>query len=514
MVNNTATPDATYVWYLDGGEVVDSSQSVNLLLSDFTGFADGLFDFYATAITIDGCISDPSVSTSVQLNTIPEETAAVMSDTSLCVGDEVQLFANTLIQSTGEWTLISGPSEDILIETPTEAISEVSGTMANNTYGFLWSLSNGACVNFSEDSLFISINEAEQAYAGIDTLLCDGDPVVLNATLPISGTGSWSQTAVQESFLVNIDNPSNPGTTVSGVGVRPGNTYVFTWTVESECGSDEDKVFITISDNDPNAGIDQIACNDDGEAQLIALTPAEGSAGQWSSVGNTLIFTNRDSAETMVSNLSIGDNIVLWTLDEGFCGASSVDTVIINYQNNPVAFDDEKTVEFAIETLVNVLLNDETPPNSYINIVSEPANGTATIIGDSTIAYLPTPSFIGTDILIYEVCSDGCECAEAMLRFIVGEDAECEAPNIITPNDDGVNDTFTVPCLVSLDEYPKSQVFIFNRWGDEVYRSPVPYLNNWDGTFNGEELPADTYFYVVDFGNGEEPLNGYLLIQR
>jgi gliding motility-associated-like protein len=61
---------------------------------------------------------------------------------------------------------------------------------------------------------------------------------------------------------------------------------------------------------------------------------------------------------------------------------------------------------------------------------------------------------------------------------------------------------------------PNSRVSIFNRWGDEVYRSPVPYPNDWSGTFNGEDLPVDTYFYILDLGDGSQPIAGYLMIQR
>jgi hypothetical protein len=46
-------------------------------------------------------------------------------------------------------------------------------------------------------------------------------------------------------------------------------------------------------------------------------------------------------------------------------------------------------------------------------------------------------------------------------------------------------------------------VLIFNRWGDEVYPlGDIPYESDWNGTFDGEELPADTYFYVIDLGDG------------
>jgi len=101
-----------------------------------------------------------------------------------------------------------------------------------------------------------------------------------------------------------------------------------------------------------------------------------------------------------------------------------------------------------------------------------------------------------------------------VLRIRIGEEVQCDAPNIISPNNDGVNDAFIIPCLLNEEEYPNSQLMIFNRWGDEVYRSPVPYPNDWEGTFNGADLPVDTYFYVLKLGDGSEPLTGFLLIQR
>jgi len=277
---------------------------------------------------------------------------------------------------------------------------------------------------------------------------------------------------------------------------------------------EEDNVFITISDNDPFAGPNQFVCDDIGIATLLAKEPADGSTGQWSSPDALLMFSDPDDFSSSVANLQVGDNFLIWTLDGGFCGDSSRDTVIINYQRNPVAVDDVVSIEFAIETRVNVLLNDLVPPNSFIQIISGPMNGSARVVGDSTFVYQPGINFIGEDRLVYEVCSDACECDQAVVILRVGEDAQCEAPNIITPNGDGINDTFTVPCLLNEGDFPDSQVSIFNRWGDEVFRSGKPYRNNWNGTYNGEDLPADTYFYIIHFGDGRPPQAGFLLIQR
>lgn len=508
----SATPNAVYTWYYNG-DTVGSTQSLNLQISDFSPYGSGTHTFTVEAAA-NGCISDPSPPTSAELNVIPIERANAGEDASFCIGNPIQLNAAPPVNSTGQWTTILGSPPGINILAPGDPRSEIGGLDGGSDYIFVWSLSNGACRNFSRDSVRIAVGQAEDAVVGEDRLLCAGDEIVLDAMAPPSGQGEWIQSEIQSEFSVFIDDPLAPNSTVGGPGVRPGNTYVFTWVVNSECGRDSADVFITISDNNPDAGEDQVACNDFGDAVLEAEEPAESSAGRWSSPDPALLFSNRSSRTATVSNLAIGDNIVVWTLDGGFCGASSRDTVIINYQQNPVAVDDQLSVEFAIEALLDVLENDDTPPNSFITIVEGPSRGAAKVLSDSQLSYLPDPDFIGRDQLTYEVCSEGCECDRAVVEFLVGEDVQCEAPSIITPNGDGINDTFIVPCLLNEMEFPESQVQIFNRWGDEVFRSRKPYQNNWDGTYNGEELPADTYFYIVTFGDGRPPMNGYLMIQR
>ncbi|MCB9052791.1 MAG: gliding motility-associated C-terminal domain-containing protein [Lewinellaceae bacterium] len=508
----TATPGATYTWYYNG-DMIGNTQSLNFQISDFSPYGSGQHAFTVEAAT-NNCISDPSPPTVAELDIIPIERANAGVDTSFCIGNPIQLSAQTPVNSTGEWSPVLGSPPGIAILTPGSPQSPIDGLNPGNNYFFVWALSNGGCRNFSTDTVRIAVNKAEDAIVGQDRLFCAGDEVLLEAAAPPNGQGLWVQSEIQSEFSVVIDDELDPNTTVSGPGVRPGNTYVFTWVVNSECGSDSADVFITISDNKPDAGGDQIACNDFGDAQLEAVEPAEGSTGRWSSPNPDLLFTNRNNRMTTVSNLVVGNNLVVWTLDDGFCGLSSRDTAIINYRENPIAANDQLSVEFAIETMINVLSNDDTPPNSFINILSGPSRGIARVLGDSMVSYLPDADFIGRDQLTYEVCSESCECAQAVVEFFVGEDVKCEAPSVITPNGDGINDTFIVPCLLNETEFPESQVQIFNRWGDEVYRSRTPYDNNWDGTYNGEELPADTYFYIITFGDGRPPMNGYLLIQR
>ncbi len=87
-------------------------------------------------------------------------------------------------------------------------------------------------------------------------------------------------------------------------------------------------------------------------------------------------------------------------------------------------------------------------------------------------------------------------------------------PELFTPNNDGKNDTFEIK---NLELYPKNSILIFNRWGNKVFEAS-PYLNNWDGRnhfgirVGGDKLPAGTYFYILNLGNGKEPKKGYIYL--
>jgi len=84
-------------------------------------------------------------------------------------------------------------------------------------------------------------------------------------------------------------------------------------------------------------------------------------------------------------------------------------------------------------------------------------------------------------------------------------------PDIITPyNDDPFNDTWIIQ---GIEFYPDAVVEVFNRWGKRVFYS-VGYDTEWDGTFNGEELPMDSYHYVIDLKNGKKPYIGNITIVK
>lgn len=507
---NSTTNNAQYIWSSPNG-ILDTTSATSLDISSFENYADGINPFTVKAL-LGQCLSPSSQAFNAVINKIPESTAFAGQDFSICETADINLKGDAPSIGTGRWSLVSmDTAGTVSITNPTMSTTAVNGLLGNQVYTFRWTLSNGACTNYSSDEVTLTVNKDEDAFAGDDQIACASVGVQLDA-MPVSGNGFWTQPEAQSLFGVSLQDPTNPKTIVTGL--QAGNLYSFTWNVQGSCGNERDDVLVLISDPNPFAGPDIVACNEEGFAQLDADTPTDGSVGTWYALDDQVRISNNQSPSATVTDLRPGVFEFVWEMDNGTCGDDSRDTVKVFFKNNPIARPESFTIGFGEAQNIDLLANDELPEGSFVNIIQMPAHGSLSEIGPGVYTFQPTFDFVGTDRILYEICSEGCECMMAEATLIIGQDAQCEIPSIITPNNDGVNDQFIVPCLFDQIRYPESQVTIINRWGDEVFRSPRPYRNDWDGTYNGENLPVGTYFYIVDFGTGEKPRSSFFMIQR
>ena len=262
------------------------------------------------------------------------------------------------------------------------------------------------------------------------------------------------------------------------------------------------------------------------QVDVSAIVP-EIATGSWSVLdpNNSAAVINPNSAETTVNNLERGVTQLVWSLDNGICGVVSMDTLAISFNVPPDAVND--TFNIGVNEILDLGLirNDDlkaTDVNIYINTPLELgetqrnfeeiefANNLDTL---SRFTYFAGENVVGTEVFEYEICNQECPdlCATATVFIKIGEDVDCEAPNLVTPNNDGDNDAFIVPCLAN---HPGSAITFFNRWGDEVFRSDN-YQNDWQGTYQGEQLPTGTYYYLLEVNDASGTvLNGFLFLQR
>jgi gliding motility-associated-like protein len=69
-------------------------------------------------------------------------------------------------------------------------------------------------------------------------------------------------------------------------------------------------------------------------------------------------------------------------------------------------------------------------------------------------------------------------------------------PKFFTPNGDGFNETWNIVHLANSN--PNAAILIFDRYG-KVLKQISPLGEGWNGTFNGQPLPSNDYWFTVDY---------------
>lgn len=513
------TPGSQYFWLNETGDTIAGPlNSVSVTFNNLnTVFSPGVHTFRAFAWR-NGCDSEISNALTIHFDTIPDNTAYAGPDGPVCTAQTIMLAATPPASGTGLWSQLGTPA--VTINSPGSPTSSVTGMNPGNVYQFIWSLSSGGCMNYSRDTVTLAAQALELPNAGEDQFYCTKTGIQLNATQGQMVSGVWSQPASQAGLGIQIDSTSKPNTTISGAGLTPGNTYFFYWSMgNAGCGTQVDEVAIHIFSQKPNAGADQFLCNNQDCTLLDASNLAAFEYGVWTNVTPGITFTTPSSDQTTICGLQPGPNILVWTINNGICSANSRDTVVVNFELFPTANTDAVEVLFGTAATFNVLSNDVVPSQFSVEITVDPVHGRIVENpGIGTYVYQPNSNFSGIDQLEYEICNLRCPeaCSYTTVVFNTTGPGDCFLPNIITPNQDNLNDAFIIPetCLAGGEGKVDVEVTIFNQWGDQVFHA-LPYTNDWEGTYNGNPLPAGTYFYVVQFSDPLfEPKKGFLILQR
>lgn len=104
---------------------------------------------------------------------------------------------------------------------------------------------------------------------------------------------------------------------------------------------------------------------------------------------------------------------------------------------------------------------------------------------------------------------NGCQNTDEV-TITVEDDFKLLIYNVITPDENGQNDYWEIE---NIDYYPQAKVQIFNRWGEKVYEK-TGYTNDWQGTYNNDQLPDGSYYYIISFPDTDFHYKGSITLLR
>jgi gliding motility-associated-like protein len=429
----------------------------------------------------------------------------------------------------------------VVVDTPacvgspiTFHISNMSDYSANLNFSFDWAQDGNSLAN-NNDTLLIAAAALSQQGAYTVTITADGCsavstalPLVINdlpaAPQPTANTPCEGETL---SLVTNIQDNSR--------------TYAYQWSGPNGFAATTDTArFVNASQ--AQAGVytvlitDNFTCTATATVSVtVAPTPQAASlsyntplcldelleltdtntyviapiAYNWTLPDNST--TSTTVPQLILSAANAGTYTMVVNMNNCFSPASSI---LVDYEAVPVANDDILTLPFRDSVRnINIAANDIATAYN-ISILTQPRYGNATINSDGTLNYVGGYSAFGNDTLTYLICNANCpnSCDTAQVIIQITADFECYIPDAISPNGDGINDIWNIRCL---HEYPNREVVIYSRWGNLVYEGNG---NDFDGLFNGQNLPDGTYFYIIKLNSTQyvpnDEIKGYLIINR
>ncbi|MCB9230085.1 MAG: gliding motility-associated C-terminal domain-containing protein [Bacteroidia bacterium] len=308
--------------------------------------------------------------------------------------------------------------------------------------------------------VLVTENPLPDVSIGPDQSICAGDTAVFTSS-PSFPVYLWSN-----------------GSTQSSIAVTQAGGYALSVRDSNGC-SGADTAFVTVNPNPViSIGNDQEFC--EGTSTVI-LSPGNGFASYtWSGGETTPSVTVTSSGLYFVSVTDVN----------GCSAVSNLVTITIN--------------PLPAAPVVTALGTDLTtdPAATYQWYLDG-----SLIIGANSQSYTPQSSGNYT-VLITD--QNGCMAQSGNFEVIF-EITKDDIYNGISPNGDGINDFFVIG---NIERFPDNELVITNRYGSEVFRS-TGYTNTWQGRGpDGQSLPDGAYFYVLDLKNGQEPMTGFLQINR
>jgi gliding motility-associated-like protein len=222
---------------------------------------------------------------------------------------------------------------------------------------------------------------------------------------------------------------------------------------------------------------------------------------------NTGFYGNDTFCVVVCSNIGICDTaqIIMTNVD-----------CIIQAVDEPCDLD---TTIMNVPITLDVLANDILPwaADTTVSLLTLPVNGSAVVNHSNTVTYTPNTNYKGNEQFSYVVCAVTgsyiyCDTANICIT-VVDTTQPCYIPNAFSPNGDGTNDVYKIPCN---ERSPKATLRIFDRWGVEVWFSEGAYMNDWGGkNKQGTELPDGTYYIIYEYNDGTGKREAkFVVIQR
>ena len=472
----TTAMGTTIKWY--------SAATGGIVVANPTLNSVGTVTYYAEAVTdASGCFSTSRTAVVLTINPRPVNPISGGNQTVCTNGTTTQTLTATASGSSITWyTAATGGN---LVSSPTQ--------VGVGTVTYYAESSNGLCISFARTAVTLTIVGVVPNPIAADQTVCSNGNSNQTLTATASGNTITWYTALTGGSIV-----ANP--TQVGVGSA---TYYAESSVGNCTSAARTRVILTITaipDVPTVLSTVQPTCSASSGTITINL-----QANIEYSIGNGFQQSN------VFQNLAPGNyTISVRFLNNTACPVNAAAIQRINAVPATIQFD------VAGECVSNdYILTAKSIANSYdaatVEYIWKDENGqqvgtNSSELNVSRVLASKTNQIVYplTYTLTIKSSVTGCETTKSVLINGI----YCNIQKGISPDGNGSNE------FLDLSLMDVRNLEIFNRYGLKVY-SMTNYKNQWKGQTNkGEELPSATYYYVIQFNNGQTKTGWIYLIRE
>ncbi|TDP60205.1 T9SS type B sorting domain-containing protein [Flavobacterium dankookense] len=388
---------------------------------------------------------------------------------------------------------------------PTISTNGISGTWSpalNNLQTTVYTFAPTAGQCASSTTLTITVNPAITPIFSAMNPICSGATLSALPTISTNGiSGTWSpalnnlQTTVYTFLPTAAQCATSTGLTIT---VNPLVTPTFS-SINPICSGATLSALQTVSTNGISGTWSPVLNN----LQTTVYTFAP-TAGQCAS-STTLSIEIVPNLQPDFSAISLCENDTSFNLNSispnGIVGSwlpSIVDSTTSGFYTftpNSGQCANNQTIEITINPITlqdfEVEVSHPFSTNATITVIINSIGNYSFQLDDGSIQssniFQNVTSGIHS-VTVYQ--NDGCATSITKNDILI-----IHYPLFFTPNGDGFNDTWTISDLFLQPNLP---IYIFDRYG-KLLKQISTIGNGWDGTYNGQLMPSDSYWFTVEY---------------
>jgi gliding motility-associated-like protein len=455
--------------------------------------------------TMGACVNLKPQTIDVTVN--PEPSLTNSTAVSVCSGSPLNIALTSNLASSYSWIAADNANTTGETYTAPKQTTVINDVLLNKTsvpqvvkYTITLTSTANACVNLKPQTIDVTVNPEPSLTNSTAVSVCSGTPLNIALTSNVASSYSWiagdnanvtgetyttpKQTAVINDLLLN--NTSVP------------QVVTYTVTITSNTGAclnlKPQTIDVTVNPEPILTGSSTAEiCS--GEKLNIVLTSNIASGFSWIAAdnSNTSGETYTSPKQTAVINDVLVNNssvpqVVRYTITltstTGACVNLKPQTIDVTVNKTIAAFT--ATPMRGVDPLFVQFTNSSTAANHY-----------SWDFGNGATSSDVNPNYTYKEPGHYQAClmSDDGKCFDKTCVTIeVDIHSEFVIPNVFTPNNDGINDVFTIAGKGIESVHAE----IYNRWGQKEYEWNTT-NGGWDG-FSGSGTPSTsgTYYFMVE----------------